>query len=250
MTVSIDGKVVSYDKEGKGPAVVLIHGWGDTKQTFKSLVNSLKSSYTVVSLDLLGFGGSDAPKEAFDLEKYAIFVADFLKKIDIAHVYAFVGHSNGGAIAIKGLSSGTLNSEKLVLLASSGVRKTNGRQKKILRIVARTAKYPTKLLPSRIQKKLKKKAYNVIGSDLYVAEHLQDTFRKVVSEDLVLESAMISQKTLLLYGGNDKSTPPEYGRRFKSQIEDSNLVVLEGADHFLHQTHSEEVAKLIKEFLK
>lgn len=249
MNVVVDKSLVNYQIQGNGPAVVLLHGWGDNLSTFKELTKYIKSDYTVISLDLLGFGGSEPPKDTYDLEKYAKFVSDFLHKIDQRHVYAFVGHSNGGAICIRGISSGLLKSEKLVLLASSGVRSVYKRRKKILRLAAKTAKIPTRLLPKSTQLKLKKKAYKTIGSDLFVAEHLQDTFKNVVTEDVVHEAAMISEPTLLLYGTNDDSTPVSYGEKFAQQIENSELKIIDGADHFLHHTHSDKVNKLVLDFL-
>lgn len=250
MTIIVNDYVVNYQKQGKGPVVVLLHGWGDSLSTFRDLTSKLSRHYTVITLDLPGFGGSDAPKQTFDLEKFAEHIADFLQKIDCNNVYAYIGHSNGGAIAMRGLASGILRSEKLVLLASSGIRSTYKGRKRALRYAAKVAKYPTKLLPQATQAKLKRRAYRTIGSDLFVAEHLQETFKKVVSEDVAHEAAMISQPALLLYGSLDKATPPAYGEKFHGQIENSELKIIEGADHFLHHTHGNKVASEVLEFLE
>lgn len=249
MTVIVGGLSVNYQMTGKGPVVVLLHGWGDRLETFEQLTGRLSKQYMVVALDLPGFGRSETPHKVFDLAAYAEVVADFLAKLDITHVYAFVGHSNGGAIAIRGLSSGILRAERLVLLASAGVRSTYQGRKKALRLAAKTLKLPTRLLPKSAQTRLKKRAYQAVGSDLFVAENLQETFKKVVSEDVVFESAMIAQPTLLIYGSLDRATPPEYGQRFAHQIEQSELKTIEGADHFLHQTHADEVGGLVSDFL-
>ena len=249
MTVIVDGYSVTYSKAGSGPAIVLLHGWGDSMVTFEQLVKKLKNNYTVIVLDLPGFGKTDNPKEIFNLEKYAKFVKDFIEKIGETTIFAYIGHSNGGAILIRGISSGILRSDKLVLLASSGVRNEQSTRKKILKVVAKTAKIPTSLLSKSIQSKLKKSAYSKIGSDLFIAEHMQDTFRQVVSEDVVLDSAMINTPTLLIYGSSDEATPAKFGAKFNQQIEQSELVIIDSADHFLHHTHPEIVAKHLKEFL-
>jgi len=249
MTVIVDGYSIGYTKTGSGPAILLIHGWGDTKETFNQIANNLQKNYTVITIDLPGFGKSESPKEVFTLKKYAQFVHDFVEKIGEASIFAYVGHSNGGAILIRGLSSGILHSDKLILLASSGVRREHTARKKFLKAVARTAKIPTSLLPKSSQAKLKKSAYSKIGSDLYVAEHMQDTFRQVVSEDVVHDSAMINIPTLLIYGSHDKATPSKYGLKFNKQIEQSELAVIDGADHFLHQTHTQSVIKQMTDFL-
>ncbi|MCA9328342.1 alpha/beta hydrolase [Candidatus Saccharibacteria bacterium] len=249
MTVIVDGIATNYVQEGSGPTVVLLHGWGDSLKTFDGLAKSLKRNYTVVRLDLPGFGGSDAPKETFSLSKYAAFTADFLNKIGQEHIYAYLGHSNGGAVCIKGLASGVLCSDKLVLIASAGIRSDYQGKKKVLRLAAKAAKLPTNLLPKQTQNKLKKRVYGAIGSDLFVAEHLQDTFKKVVSEDVVAEAAMIAQPTLILYGKQDTATPPNYGERYAHQIEKSNLIILDCAGHFVHHDASTKVHTAIEEFL-
>ncbi len=115
--------------------------------------------------------------------------------------------------------------------------------------MAKAAKIPTKLLPGQMQQSLKKKVYSRIGSDMFVAERLQETFKRVVAEDVVVESAMVSVPTLIVYGSLDRATPPNYGERFAKEIEKAQLKVIQGADHFVHHTHSSELNPLLKEFL-
>ncbi len=249
MTVIVNNCAVHYSVVGKGPVVLALHGWGDTHKTFAALVSALKKDYSVVTLDLPGFGATDRPTEPFDLMKYAQFVAAFVEKIDIKKIHTIVGHSNGGAIAIKALSSGVLSADSLVLLASSGVRSTYRGRKVATRLAVKTAKLPTLLLPKSMQTKLKKRVYEKIGSDMFVAEGMQETFKKVVSEDIVHESAMVSCPTLLIYGSLDKATPAAFGRVFASQIEHAEFQLVEGADHFLHHSHAEQVNKLVKDFI-
>ena len=253
MQVVVNGGIIVYETHGdkKKHVALLLHGWGDSKDTFSSLQKTLESSYYVISLDLPGFGGSAKPKDTYDLQKYADTVAAFLNKIDVdpQKIDLLLGHSNGGAIAIKSLSSGALKADKLVLLASSGVRATYKARKKALRLLAKAAKIPTSLLPESAQKRIKRRVYSAIGSELFVAEDLQDTFKNVVSEDLVDESARIKAKTLLIYGEYDTATPPSYGRRFASHIGGSKLIIVPGAKHFVHHTHASQVQKEIVEFI-
>ncbi len=250
MTIIVDGYAVHYEKVGKGPVILALHGWGDSLSTFAQLTKKLQESYTVIALDLPGFGATDAPREPFTLEIYARFVAQFVAKIEAGDLYAIIGHSNGGAIAIKGTSLGILQPKALLLLASAGIRSTYKGRKKAIRLMAKAVKLPTKLLPGHMQKSLKKKAYAKLGSDLFVAEGLQETFKLIVGEDVLLESAMITVPTLLLYGSEDTATPPEYGELYKKQIEKSRLKIIQNADHFLHHTHHAETLQEIEQFLE
>ena len=249
MKIIVDNLVTNYQKVGSGPIVLLLHGWGDGMDTYKYIVNELKLTNTMISLDLPGFGNSETPKETFSLKLYASFVASFLSKIDSPELYAVIGHSNGGAIAIKALSTNTIKAQKLILLASSGVRNTYSSSKKMKRIIVKSLKIPTKLLPSSMQKKIKKKVYEKIGSDLFVAEHLQETFKEIITDDVTDDATRVSQPTLLIYGSDDDATPVSYGKKFNEKIRGSELVVVQKAGHFLHQTDSKEVISLIKKFM-
>jgi len=48
---------VAYD-HGEGPVVVLIHGIASSSVTFQNVVPLIEPRHRVVSIDLLGFGGS------------------------------------------------------------------------------------------------------------------------------------------------------------------------------------------------
>lgn len=248
MNVVVNGLMTHYERRGSGPVVLLLHGWGDSQKTFANQ-SSLSDDFELISLDLPGFGDTETPKETFGLQEYARFVADFTSKIGISRVYAIIGHSNGGAIAIKACSHGLLRPNKLVLLASSGIRSEYRGKKKLLRITAKSMKYPTKVLPKRLQTSIKKRAYSAIGSDMFVAEKLQETFKRVISEDLQSQAVKVLCPSLLVYGTEDTATPVEYGQIFSDILPDSKLKILNGAGHFLHQTHSSEVNTLLAAFL-
>lgn len=245
MQVIVDGKAIAYDKFGSGRTLVLVHGWGDSRSTFNQLLPHLIADYTVVMIDLPGFGDSDSPDVAYDLESYASCVKSVLEKINCSKVFGMIGHSNGGAIIIKGASLGTLNADKLILIASSGVRSTQSSRKLMLRILAKVLKTIMVILPLRIQIKLKHRMYGAINSDLYVAPHMQDTFKKLVGEDIVQASSNISTPSLLIYGEDDSATPPKYGEMFHASMHNSRLEIVKGAGHFVHQTHALIIAPMI-----
>lgn len=249
MQVVVRSLMTTYEKAGAGPTVLLLHGWGDSKETYKMLVGDLKNDFTLIALDLPGFGQTQAPLEAWGLDDYAQFVADFLKKIAVDDVHAFVGHSNGGAIAIRGLAAKTLTANKLVLLASAGVRNTFKGRKKALRLIAKSAKILTHPLPQRVQVNLKKRVYRTVGSEMFVAEHLQETFKRIVEDDVVADTANILIPTLLLYGDHDTATPPSFGKRFKENLPHGELHIIPDAGHFVHQDQPQKVHKFVAGFL-
>lgn len=246
--IVVDGLLTHYAKMGAGKTLLFLHGWGDSGDTFGVVAADLSAQYEVWLLDLPGFGKTQSPASTWNIPDYAQFVSAFTKKAG-CQPDVIIGHSNGGTIAIDLVANNLLKPKKLVLLASAGVRSEYNGRKKALRLLAKGAKVVTKPLPKNVQTKLKKKAYKSIGSDLFVAEHLQETFKNVVTYDVTEEAAGVSIPTLLIYGSKDEATPPRYGDIFHRQIKGSKLLKLPGVGHFVHQEAAEQVASAVREFI-
>jgi pimeloyl-ACP methyl ester carboxylesterase len=229
--------------------VLLIHGWGDSSKTFTDLMSELGEEYTTVALDLPGFGTSQSPAEVWGLEEYAAFVRDFLEKLKINNLTAVIAHSNGAAVAIKGIATGLIEPEKLIILGGAGIRDREKAKKLGLKIVAKTGKAATFWLPENKKKSLRKRLYGVSGSDMLVAPHLQETFKKTVAQDVQEDASRIQLPTLLVYGDKDAATPPLYGEIYASCMPDARLEIVPDAGHFVHHDQADKVYKLIQGFL-
>lgn len=250
MNVVVNGLMANYQKAGTGEkTLVFLHGWGDTSATFAGLMEKLQNRYKVLSLDLPGFGGSQMPERAWGVQDYANFVKDWLKKIDVSEVHAIIGHSYGGSIAIAGTGNHTLRPKRLVLVAASGIRGVHRVRRAVLRGSAKVVKVPLKLLPGHLQRRLKRKVYQTIGSDAMLLPHMELTYKRLMSEDLRTVAKGINVPTLLVYGSKDKDTPVKYGRLFHSAIPKSRLEVV-NAGHFVHQEIPDELAGMVDDFLK
>lgn len=247
MNVVVNGLMTSYQKAGKGKVVVFLPGWADTSTTFSKLVEFLDDKYTCLALDLPGFGDTQAPLQAWGLTDYADFIENWLEKIGQKNVYAIVGHSYGGSVAI--MSVGNVKPKKMVLLASAGIRRKRSARKTLLKGLAKAGKVPLRLLPPVTQKNLRQRIYRYIGSDMMLLPHMELTYKKIIDEDVRTFARSIKVPTLLIYGSHDKDTPPEYGRILHHAIDGSQLELLEGLGHFLHQENPQAVAQSIKVFL-
>lgn len=248
MQTIVDGKLINYIRQGSGPVVLILHGWADRADNWQQFVAKMSNDFDVVVPSLPGFGGSESPSKAWGLEDYAEFTKLFTSKLGIKPE-VIIGHSNGGAIAIKGLADGIIDTNRLVLLASAGIRSTDSRRKSILKYVAKTGKVITLVLPSSVRRKLRGKLYKTIGSDMLVSEHMQPTFKKIVSQDVMADAAQLQIPTLLVYGENDDATPVSYGRLFHEQISSSSLEIIGGAGHFIYLDRPDEVVSSIKAFI-
>lgn len=249
MQVVVDSLLTQYVRKGSGKTVLILHGWADSSKGLAALTNELAQKYDVIAIDLPGFGATQLPPQAWGLTDYADFVKHFLEKIGVSDLYALVGHSNGGAMAIRGLAGGVLQAKKLVLIGSAGIRGEYKGRNRTLRMVAKTGKAFTAPLPAAVKNKLRRNVYKTIGSDMLVVESLQETFKKVVGDDVRADAEQISIPALLIYGQNDEQTPPRYGELFKHAMANATLHVIPAAGHFVHLDHPQQTTTLIEDFL-
>lgn len=250
MNIVVNGLLAHYNLTGAGKVVLLLHGWGDSASGLLGLQQELAKDYRVLAVDLPGFGASQAPAEVWDLDNYANFLSELFTKLELPQPYAVIGHSNGGALAIRALSRGTIVAQKLVLLAASGIRTRNSGRKLALKVVAKTGNAATVWLPKRHRRALRERLYGVAGSDMLVVPQLQETFKRTVRQDVQADAAKLNLPTLLLFGAEDRAVPFADGERYHRLLSDSVLRKIDGAGHFLHQDKPDEVGKAIEEFLK
>lgn len=250
MQVVVDNLVTNCELTGSGKLVLLLHGWGDSLQGMEDLHRNLAKHYRVLSVDLPGFGSTEAPKDVWNLDDYSNFVADLLKKLDLPNLYAVVGHSNGGAILIRAISLGLLKPKKVVLLAASGVRSNQYAKRFAFKVMAKTGNAATIWMPEKYRQALRKSLYGAAGSDLLVMPQLQETFKKTVRQDVQDDASTISMPTLLIYAHDDQAVPSSSGQRYQQLIANSRLEIIHEAGHFVHLDQPDKVTSLIEEFLK
>lgn len=67
-TTSPDGTRIAYERCGAGPALMLLHGGGNSRQMWHEAgyVQRLQNDFTVIPIDLRGHGESDQPTEPAD----------------------------------------------------------------------------------------------------------------------------------------------------------------------------------------
>jgi pimeloyl-ACP methyl ester carboxylesterase len=249
VNIVIDGLLTQYKLAGKGKLILLLHGWGDSSQGLAGLQSGLAKQYRVLALDLPGFGQTQAPETTWNLDDYAHFIKHFLGKLDLGQPYAVIGHSNGGALAIRSVGLQALKPEKLVLLSASGIRTGGNAKRFILRVIAKTGDIATIWLPERYRQNLRKSLYGAAGSDMLVVPELQATFKQTVRQDVQADAAAITIPALLVYAENDRAVSPADGRKYQNLIKNSDLHIIKRAGHFVHIDQPAQVESLIEEFL-
>lgn len=95
----VEGARVHYVDEGKGPAVVLVHGFASSLATWDGVRESLRGDHRVLSLDLKGFGWTDRPPGDYSPLTQARLVFALMDARGIKKA-AVVGHSWGSSVVL------------------------------------------------------------------------------------------------------------------------------------------------------
>ena len=95
--ISTDGATIHVRIGGKGSAVVMLHGFGDTGDMWAPIAAILAHDHTVVVPDLRGMGLSSHPEGGYDKKTQARDIAQVLDKLKIQQA-ALVTHDIGNMV--------------------------------------------------------------------------------------------------------------------------------------------------------
>ena len=97
-TARVNGITLHYVHGGKGPAVILIHGFPQDWFEYHGIMPRLAKQFTVVAVDLRGVGDSTATETGYDAANMAEDIYQLTKALNLERVY-IVGHDIGGHVA-------------------------------------------------------------------------------------------------------------------------------------------------------
>jgi haloacetate dehalogenase len=103
MDIDTGEVVIHLRKGGRGPAVLLLHGFPETHLMWRRVAEILASDFTVVAADLRGYGAGGTPASSDDHAPYS----KRTMACDMVHVmkhlgfptFAVAGHDRGGRVA-------------------------------------------------------------------------------------------------------------------------------------------------------
>ncbi len=253
MEIIVDGYKISYKITGGGDeTVVILQGWGTEFSVYDSVAACINSQYRVVQFDFPGFGASEEPREAWDVDAYADF---FLKLMDALKINKAVllGHSYGGRVIIKLASREKLPLEisRIVLVDSAGVMpKRTWKQKMKIRRYKVLKKLVNLKLVYMICPELIDEWKSRQGSEDYrnATPMMRQCMVKAVNEDLTELLPKIRQETLLIWGDLDTATPIADAKLMEQRIPDAGLAVIPGAGHFCFLEKPGQFAGIMKSY--
>ena len=95
-TADVNGVSLHYVRGGRGPLVLLVHGWLETWWHWRQIMPSLREAgYTVVAVDLRGYGDSTKPPGGYDQENIAEDLAQLIRHLGFERAHAVIGHDMG-----------------------------------------------------------------------------------------------------------------------------------------------------------
>jgi pimeloyl-ACP methyl ester carboxylesterase len=98
--ITVDGVKLSVLDQGQGEAVLLLHGFPDSKALYRDVIPELtRAGFRAVAFDQRGFGESDAPagKRSYGLSQAAADALGVLDALGIERAH-LVGHDWGAAV--------------------------------------------------------------------------------------------------------------------------------------------------------
>jgi len=262
---------LAYEEQGSGDVILFLHGFAESRFTWRYLAGGLASKYRVISLDLKGFGESPKPKDGhYSIYDQAIAVQAFIEEHQLKNI-TLVGHSFGGGVALaltlmaKERSLETI--DRLILLAAAGYKQSLPSMLRDLNrpIIGRVGVY---LMPAYYQAiegykyafydhskipavGVHESAKNFSRSGArYVFLH---TARQLVPDDIneiSQQYVRIKQPALLIWGDKDRVIPLRYGHRLDKDLPNSRLEILSNVGHMTQEEAPEEVLSLIKNFMQ
>ena len=119
--VRIDGLHWHFLRGGRGPTILMLHGFGADANCWIRLAPLLRSRFTMLIPDLPGFGKSEPPDGiAFDIDSQRARLVSFLNAVGIDDCIV-VGNSMGGYLATALAAAEPARVSALWLLAPLGV---------------------------------------------------------------------------------------------------------------------------------
>ncbi len=237
MNITIDGCSISYKITGDGnETVVMLQGWGTDLGVYDSIAAILNSKYRFIQFDFPGFGSSDEPKEAWNVDAYADFFCKLMQELEISEA-TLIGHSYGGRVIIKLAARESLpfKIRNIVLIDSAGIvpKKTFSQKMKIAGYKVMKKIFSLELV-CILFPELVEDWRNRQGSADYrnASPLMRKALVMAVNEDLTHLLPKIRQETLLIWGEKDTATPMSDARTMERLIPDCGLVELKGAGHF------------------
>jgi haloalkane dehalogenase len=263
---------LAYRRCGRGPDLVLVHGWPLHSATFRAMLPALASRFTCHLIDLPGAGFTvSRPDAPLDMESHAAALRSAIDQLDLDD-YALLAHDSGGAVA-RLLAADDARVTRLVL----GPTELPGHYPGVIAIMQTLARIPggPALVRQSLRMRWVRQSSLCFGSALADPAHAEGEFYELFVAPLLTSSAAfrgqfhflrnfeqalidrmpevharIQAPTLLIWGDADTIFPVEKARLMTPQFAGgARFVVLPGGKTFVHEEQPEAFLRHALPFL-
>lgn len=263
--VDVDGLRLRYRSWGEAgpdrPDLLLIHGFGNSLQSFRELAPRLADCCHVIAIDLPGYGLSSKPVEHdYRNGPQAAVMVRAARALGLAHV-VYVGHSLGGAIALQAVAQDP-QARGLVLLNPGIV--TTGVPKIVQVTLPPLPRMSAKMFASReFRGDFLRKSYvnpaivtDAVVDDVMLAARSEGYMAGMTSLMQQYEegaeiplAARVRVPVLIPWGNQDRNKPPAEAQTLQRLLPGSTLVRFDDAGHYVHEEQPQGVADAMEGWL-
>ena len=261
---------IYFEDYGEGQPVVLIHGWPLSHRMWEYQVPALiDAGYRVITYDRRGFGESGEPWTGYDYDTMAGDLQALLEQKDLNDA-VLVGFSMGGGEVARYFGrygSDRITKAMLVSAVTPYMLKTDDNPDGVDRSVFDEMKAGVKTDRIKFLDGFGKQFVNAdknpdaLSGDLLHYNKMiaafaspkatLDCIEAFAATDFREDLKKADVPVLLVHGDADQIVPLEVSaERADKLIPDSRLEVISGAPHGLNYTHTDELNKLMLDFLK
>lgn len=249
---------IRYKDEGKGRAVILLHGFLESLEIWNEVSKNLASRYRVISIDLPGHGKSDLFGYVHSMEMMAEAVMCVLRENRLRRVAVF-GHSMGGYVAMAFAEMYPDYLRGFGLIHSSAVADNEEKKRDRLRAIEALKSHPKKFIRELLKnlffqenlKELKGKLSDLeqraVNGDIpgYIA--CVRGMRERLNREVVLKFS--PSPVLIIAGKHDKIIPEKVSIAQAKLPEDCSYILLENSAHMGFYEESEKMQKALRRFV-
>lgn len=233
-SVDVANHRLRYFEGGDGPPLVLVHGLGSSSEDWSLVIGQLTRGHRVYAPDLLGWGGSDKPRDGdYSIAAQTELLRGFLDAVHVARADVG-GISMGGWIALRLAATHPERVQRLVLIDSIGLDFRTP--------LGESAFAPETMDEARRLLWLQSDQFAKLP-DFVVADFLRRARREswllrasmhsMLSRRDVLDGKLqrVTMPALIVWGTNDRLAPPSLAARLHQELPQSRVVMIEGCGH-------------------
>jgi pimeloyl-ACP methyl ester carboxylesterase len=217
------------------PHLILLHGWGATRESLRGIGVLFEGTHRVHLIDLPGFGEAPAPPGDWDTNSYTDLVQQYV--LDrVGGAVVLIGHSFGGRITVRLAARRLPQIRAAVLMGVPGLPATGWSKKRLRGMWIRGLRRVLNVLrPVTGMRLLEWHSQRYGSRDYLAAGSLRRVLVRTVTENLTEAAQTIECPVLLLWGTDDTETPPWIAERYRELIgARATLRLLPHKDHYLY----------------